>query len=184
MASISLSNSIFKLCTPALIYLVISVLVLVFLIFSGISALTLLMKSALIVLWTFLLNWLCSRGLGVLSWIILLLPVVLVVLLASWSVDVQSRGVVPSWSQTSMGNAAKVGGCSSCREGFGNAPSKATALGAPVLGNAPSQSPVLGNAPSQSPLLGNAPSQAPVLGNAPSQAPVVRTGASQKPVHH
>ena len=141
MATISLSNSIFKLCTPALIYLVISVLVLVFLIFSGISALTLIMKSALIVLWTFLLNWLCSRGLAVLSWIILLLPVVLIVLLASWSVDVQSR-VVPSWSHTSMGNAAKVGGCSSCREGFGNAPSQA-----PVLGNAsaPSQASVKQN---------------------------------------
>jgi len=121
MATISLSNSIFKLCTPALIYLVISVLVLVFLIFSGISALTLIMKSALIVLWTFLLNWLCSRGLAVLSWIILLLPVVLIVLLASWSVDVQSR-VVPSWSHTSMGNAAKVGGCSSCREGIKSRP--------------------------------------------------------------
>lgn len=118
MAS-SLSNTIFKLCTPALIYLVISVIVLLSLLFSGsISALTLVMKSALIVLWTFLLNWLCSRGLGVLSWIILLLPVILIVLLASWSVDVQSR-VMPSWSATSMGNAAKVGGgCSSCREGL------------------------------------------------------------------
>lgn len=125
----SLSNTIFKLCTPALVYLVISVIVLVCLLYSGgISALTLIMKSALIVLWTFLLNWLCSRGLGVLSWIIVLLPIVLVVLLASLSVDVQSH-FVPSWSQTSFGNAAKVGGCSSCREGLesSNAPAPTTA---------------------------------------------------------
>ena len=114
MAS-SLSNTIFKLCTPALVYLVISVLVLVYLVFSGMSALTLIMKSALIVLWTFLLNWLCSRGLGVLSWIIVLLPVIMVVLLASWSVDVGSVAASPSMTATSLGNAAKVGGCSSCQ---------------------------------------------------------------------
>jgi len=127
-----MASSLLKLCTPALVYLVISVILLVFLIFSGsISALTLIMKSALIVLWTLLLNWLCSRGLGVLSWIIVLLPVILVVLLASWSVDVQSR-FVPSWSQTSMRNAARVGGCSSCREGLDTkAPAPATTLSTP-----------------------------------------------------
>jgi hypothetical protein len=73
------------------------------------------MKSALIVLWTFLLNWLCSQGLGVLSWIIVLLPVIMVVLLASWSVDVGSVAASPSMTATSLGNAAKVGGCSSCQ---------------------------------------------------------------------
>ena len=114
MAS-SLSNTIFKLCTPALVYLVVSVLVLIYLVFSGMSALTLIMKSALIVLWTFLLNWLCSRGFGVLSWIIVLLPVIMVVLLASWSVDVGAVAASPSMTATSLGNAAKVGGCSSCQ---------------------------------------------------------------------
>ena len=104
-------GGIFKLCTPAFIYLVLSVIMLAVGVFSGISALTLIFKSALIVLWTFLLNWLCSRGFAVLSWIILLLPVILVVLLASLSADLGS-GAVPSLSPTSLGSSS--GGCSSC----------------------------------------------------------------------
>ena len=103
-------GGIFKLCTPAFIYLVLSVIMLAVGVFSGISALTLIFKSALIVLWTFLLNWLCSRGFAVLSWIILLLPVILVVLLASLSADL--GGVKPSLSPTSLGSSS--GGCSSC----------------------------------------------------------------------
>ena len=96
--------SFFKLCAPAFIYLVLSVVVLVMGIFSGISALTLIFKSALIVVWTFLLNWLCSRGFGMLAWIILLLPVLLILLLASWSNDVVSKS----------GGGVSGTGCSSC----------------------------------------------------------------------
>ena len=103
-------GGIFKLCTPAFIYLVLSVIVLAVGVFSGISALTFIFKSALIILWTFLLNWLCSRGYAVLSWIILLLPVILVVLLASLSADL--GGVKPVLSPTSLGSSS--GGCSSC----------------------------------------------------------------------
>jgi hypothetical protein len=108
-------SDIFKLCTPALIYLVLSVLLLVVAIFSGMSALTLILKSALVVLWTFLLNWLCSRGLGVLAWIVLALPVLLIVLLASMSSDVQAavstqRPEMLVLTPTSTGS----GGCSSC----------------------------------------------------------------------
>jgi hypothetical protein len=78
-----------SLCTPAIVYLVVSVALVMYIVFFvGMSALTLITKSVLIVVCTFLLNWLCSRGLSVLAWIILLLPVILVLLMASWSVDV------------------------------------------------------------------------------------------------
>jgi len=78
-----------SLCTPAIVYLVVSVALVMYIVFFvGMSALTLITKSVLIVIWTFLLNWLCSRGLSVLAWIILLLPVILVLLMACWSVDV------------------------------------------------------------------------------------------------
>jgi hypothetical protein len=103
-------SAIFKLCTPALIYLVLSVLLLVVAVFSGLSALTLIIKSALIVLWTFLLNWLCSHGLGTLAWVILLLPVVLVLLMASWSTDLK---VEPVMTGTSLGGSS-LSGCSMC----------------------------------------------------------------------
>lgn len=109
-------SAIFKLCTPALIYLVLSIVVLVMAIFSGISAVTLIIKSALIVLWTFLLNWLCSHGMGTLAWVILLLPVVLVLLMASWSTDLKGYSAEPVMTATSLGGAASSSssGCTMC----------------------------------------------------------------------
>lgn len=125
--TMSAVSGIFKLCAPASIYLVLSMVVLVLGIFSGISALTLIFKSALIVVWTFLLNWLCSRGFAILAWLILLLPVLLILLLASWSNDVVSKSrVVPA-----------CGGCASCSsslrmvEGMTPAPAPASAKAPP-----------------------------------------------------
>jgi hypothetical protein len=104
-------SAIFKLCTPALIYLVLSVVVLVMAVFSGISAMTLIIKSMLIVLWTFLLNWLCSHGMGTLAWVILLLPVVLILLMASWSTDLKGYSAEPVMTATSLGSSS---GCTMC----------------------------------------------------------------------
>jgi len=63
-----------RICNPAKLYLVISVVLLVIAVFKRISALTMLVKGAFILLWTFVLNWLCSKGFGTLAWVIVLLP--------------------------------------------------------------------------------------------------------------
>jgi hypothetical protein len=64
------------LCIPALIYLILGVISLVYL-FSKYSFGTVLLKAVFIGLWTWLLNFICSKGYPVISWIILLLPFIM-----------------------------------------------------------------------------------------------------------
>ena len=63
-----------KMCEPAKLYLVVSMIFLVMAIFTRISALTLLIKGVFVLIWTMVLNWLCSKGFSGLAWIIVLLP--------------------------------------------------------------------------------------------------------------
>lgn len=74
-----------KLCTPAIVYLVLAVIGLVlnfmkFSLFSGI------VHIAFVFIWTFILNWICSKGYSWASWLLVILPYVfiaLVVLIAA-----------------------------------------------------------------------------------------------------
>ena len=60
-----------KLCAPALVYLALSVIGL----FIGAKMFTLIHIIG-ILLWTFILNFLCSKGYTTLSWILVLLPII------------------------------------------------------------------------------------------------------------
>jgi hypothetical protein len=74
-----------KLCTPAIVYLVLAVIGLVlnfmkFSLFSGI------VHIVFVFIWTFVLNWICSKGYSWVSWLLVILPYVfiaLVVLIAA-----------------------------------------------------------------------------------------------------
>jgi energy-coupling factor transporter transmembrane protein EcfT len=65
-----------RICNPAKLYLVVSAILLVFAVFKKMSAGTFIVNGAFILLWTFLLNWLCSKGFGNVAWVIVLLPFV------------------------------------------------------------------------------------------------------------
>ena len=77
-----------KLCEPAKIYLVVTVIFIVLSVFNGISALTLLVKAAFAVIWTLFLNWLCSKGFSGLAWIIILMPFIFLLLAMFTTMDV------------------------------------------------------------------------------------------------
>ena len=64
------------LCLPALIYLIIGILALMFYI-TKYSVGTVLLKAIFILLWTWLLNYICSKGYEVISWILVLLPYII-----------------------------------------------------------------------------------------------------------
>ncbi len=68
------------LCTPALVYLVLSIISFVATA-EGRSASTLFVNSLFVLLWTFLLNVLCQRGYTALSWILVLLPIIVLVVM-------------------------------------------------------------------------------------------------------
>jgi hypothetical protein len=64
------------ICTPAHLYLVLSIVAIIIGIFNQFSALAILVKIFFVLLWTTLLNYLCSKGLSVVSWIFVILPFV------------------------------------------------------------------------------------------------------------
>ena len=63
-----------QLCTPAMIYFVISFIYLIFSSFSNFNIITIIIKFFFIMIWSWLLNLLCSNGYSVISWLIIVLP--------------------------------------------------------------------------------------------------------------
>lgn len=66
----------FKLCPPALIYIVFSIAQILIDTFKGLYN-TAFMKFVVAILVTLLLNGLCDGGLGIISWIIVFIPFIL-----------------------------------------------------------------------------------------------------------
>ena len=72
----------YKLCSPALIYLVFSMTQVVVDTIKGLYNVAIL-KFTMMILFTLLLNILCERGLSVISWIIVFVPFVLMSVITS-----------------------------------------------------------------------------------------------------
>lgn len=93
------SNVLSRICVPAQVYLILSVLLLLAGAYYNFSILTLLVKLVFIGIWTWLLNLLCKSDYEVISWILALIPFVMVFLSALIAVDVVSnilvKGVTP-----------------------------------------------------------------------------------------
>lgn len=62
------------LCTPAMIYFVISIITLVISIFSNFNIMSTVIKGIFIMLWSWFLNFLCSKGYTIVSWILVIVP--------------------------------------------------------------------------------------------------------------
>lgn len=77
-----------KLCTPALVYFVVSVISLVIALFKKFQFMSLVVKGIFIVAWTWFLNFLCSKGYKAISWFLVLLPFLLMlgVFVMAWEV--------------------------------------------------------------------------------------------------
>jgi Na+/melibiose symporter-like transporter len=70
-----------QLCTPAMIYFVLSVLSLVISAFYQLNIASILIQLLFIALWTWLLNFFCEAGYSVLSWVIVFFPFIMAALL-------------------------------------------------------------------------------------------------------
>jgi hypothetical protein len=69
-----------KLCTPAKIYFAIAVVASIFALFKGVGLLAVAFKLLFAFIWTFILGWLCSKGLKTLAWFLVLLPYIIIAL--------------------------------------------------------------------------------------------------------
>lgn len=76
-----------KLCTPAMLYLVLSVIAILMAIMKRASMMTIVVKTLFVLLWTWFLNFLCSKGYSGISWFLVLLPFVFLVLAVFCAID-------------------------------------------------------------------------------------------------
>lgn len=66
-----------KYCTPAQLYLILAGISLLTAFFQNFRVVTLGVNFLFVVIWTWVLNWLCTKGFASISWALVLLPFVL-----------------------------------------------------------------------------------------------------------
>ena len=76
----SLKDKIGTFCLPAKIYLVLAVISVIVGFISGATLVFVFIKLVFAIIWTILLNFLCSSGLAPLSWFLVLLPYIFILL--------------------------------------------------------------------------------------------------------
>jgi hypothetical protein len=96
-----------KLCTPAKIYFVLSVLSCVIALFHGVKFMTVGINLIIAFIWTALLSWFCKNGFSNFSWFLVLLPYIMMVLVFLKIINYGTKGDVmlimpPSASQQMM----------------------------------------------------------------------------------
>jgi hypothetical protein len=69
--------SIKHLCTPASIYFWISFISIVIMILKNFQIMTAIVNLFFVFLWTWVLNYLCSKGYKSVSWFLVLLPIII-----------------------------------------------------------------------------------------------------------
>ena len=63
-----------KYCTPAQLYLVLGAIGIIMGFFKNYGVWTLITNALFLVIWTWVLNWMCSKGFKAISWRLVLLP--------------------------------------------------------------------------------------------------------------
>ena len=80
-----------KYCTPAQLYLVLGVISIISAAFNKFSIETLLTNALFLVIWAWVLNWLCSKGFQAISWILVLFPFILVLFMFLFVKDITRK---------------------------------------------------------------------------------------------
>ena len=94
-----------KLCTPAIVYLVSSILVFM-LVADMFSMYMFFMKGLFVLLWTWFLNFLCNKGYETVSWILVIIPWVMFFFTVISLVGEVDRQIQPSTKPTGMPSIA------------------------------------------------------------------------------
>ena len=69
-----------SLCSPALLYFIIAIISLLSMIYSKVNMQTVAMKALFVIIYTWFLNFLCSKGHSGISWFLVILPFVVMAL--------------------------------------------------------------------------------------------------------
>lgn len=83
--------SISKLCTPAMLYFVLSVIAIIMAIFTNFQPMSILVKILWVLFYTWFLNFLCDKGYTAISWFLVLLPFFMLAVVAVLALEVTIR---------------------------------------------------------------------------------------------
>jgi uncharacterized membrane protein (DUF441 family) len=72
-----------RLCSPALLYLIIAIISIIMGIVAKAQPITLVVKALFVVIWTWFLNFLCSLGHEGISWFLVIMPFVIMLVVVS-----------------------------------------------------------------------------------------------------
>lgn len=87
-----------KLCSPAMLYLVISTIVILYSFFNRIFSLsTVILKGIFVLIWTWFLNYLCSKNHTMISWFLVVIPYLFTMFLVALMLETNSmaRTMIP-----------------------------------------------------------------------------------------
>lgn len=70
-----------KLCTPAKVYFIISIVSCVVALFNGLNYMTVLFNVIIAFVWTAVLGWICQNGYSNVSWFLVALPYIIMILM-------------------------------------------------------------------------------------------------------
>lgn len=77
-----------QLCTPSLIYLILSIVSVISMIISGNIGWLLIVKVLFMAFWTWILNLICKAGYEVVSWILVIVPIIIMLIIVSMTVGI------------------------------------------------------------------------------------------------
>jgi energy-coupling factor transporter transmembrane protein EcfT len=77
-----------RFCTPAQLYLILAGISLLTAFFNDFQVITLVVNGIFVLIWGWILNWLCSKGLKAISWILVLLPFILFIFTFFFAKDI------------------------------------------------------------------------------------------------
>lgn len=89
-------------CLPSQIYLVFAVLSILIDQFRKFKLFLLLVNILLVIIWAWILNFLCSEGYEIASWILLFLPTILFLLFILYIYILKSRGIHVKFNNTNF----------------------------------------------------------------------------------
>tara|TARA_B110000285_G_scaffold234065_1_gene309741 strand:- start:2043 stop:2387 length:345 start_codon:yes stop_codon:yes gene_type:complete len=73
-------DKFYKMCTPAQVYFVVSALGAVIALLNNVPIVAIVLKFIFIMIWTYVLAYLCNKGYANASWFLVLLPFIMMVL--------------------------------------------------------------------------------------------------------
>ena len=96
-----------SICAPAMLYLILAIIALISMAMQKFGSLSLLFKAIFVGIWTWFLNFLCNKGYKTISWVLVILPFIIFILMLFISYEIIKRTTKENFAvMTSSGSSS------------------------------------------------------------------------------